>query len=128
MLKKYDKAREQVSAEEQERLLEKMVHDEFDLNDFRLPRELPVSLPSALARQRPDILAAEARLHADSAARYVEPGYLAFLRNGNLMVQRFSAARLQLRGQPVKVADNVRVKMLKSQIAQVIKGQIQDLA
>jgi serine/threonine protein kinase/Tol biopolymer transport system component len=48
-------------------------------------------------------------LHADSAARYVEPGYLAFLRNGNLMVQRFSAARLQLRDQPVKVADNVRV-------------------
>ncbi|HAK95638.1 MAG TPA: signal recognition particle protein [Planctomycetes bacterium] len=29
-----EKAREQVSAEEQERLLEKMVHDKFDLNDF----------------------------------------------------------------------------------------------
>ncbi len=41
---------------------------EFDLNDFTLPHELPVSLPSELARQRPDILAAEARLHADSAA------------------------------------------------------------
>ena len=41
---------------------------EFALEDFALPRELPLSLPSALARQRPDILAAEARLHADSAA------------------------------------------------------------
>ncbi|MGA7985033.1 MAG: efflux transporter outer membrane subunit, partial [Burkholderiales bacterium] len=35
---------------------------------FALPGELPLSLPSALARQRPDILAAEARLHADGAA------------------------------------------------------------
>jgi NodT family efflux transporter outer membrane factor (OMF) lipoprotein len=41
---------------------------DFDLSDFTLPGELPLSLPSALARQRPDILAAEARLHADSAA------------------------------------------------------------
>ncbi len=41
---------------------------EFGLEDFTLPRELPLSLPSSLARQRPDILAAEARLHADSAA------------------------------------------------------------
>lgn len=28
----------------------------------------------------------------------------------------------------VEIADNVRVKMLKSQVAQVVKGQIQDLA
>jgi serine/threonine protein kinase/Tol biopolymer transport system component len=48
-------------------------------------------------------------LHAESAARYVEPGYVAFLQNGNLMVQRFSASRLQLRGAPIKVADDVRV-------------------
>jgi len=41
---------------------------EFALGEFKLPGELPLSLPSALARQRPDILAAEARLHADSAA------------------------------------------------------------
>ncbi len=40
----------------------------FDLADFTLPAELPVSLPSALVRQRPDILAAEAQLHASSAA------------------------------------------------------------
>ena len=41
---------------------------EFDLNDFQLPEELPVSLPSSLARQRPDIRSAEEVLHAASAA------------------------------------------------------------
>ncbi|MEJ2345029.1 MAG: efflux transporter outer membrane subunit [Gammaproteobacteria bacterium] len=41
---------------------------DFELENFTLPRDLPLSLPSALVRQRPDILAAEARLHADSAA------------------------------------------------------------
>ncbi len=41
---------------------------DFDLQGLELPRELPVSLPSELVRQRPDILAAEADLHAASAA------------------------------------------------------------
>lgn len=41
---------------------------DFDLKDFTLPENLPLSLPSQLVRQRPDILAAEAQLHADSAA------------------------------------------------------------
>jgi len=40
---------------------------DFDLAAMTLPVELPVSLPSALAHQRPDILAAEAQLHAASA-------------------------------------------------------------
>jgi len=40
----------------------------FDLTEFSLPTELPVSLPSAWVRQRPDIRAAEAQLHASSAA------------------------------------------------------------
>lgn len=39
----------------------------FDLQALELPRELPLSLPSALARQRPDVRAAEALLHAASA-------------------------------------------------------------
>lgn len=39
----------------------------FRLESFTLPAELPVSLPSSLVRQRPDILAAEALLHAASA-------------------------------------------------------------
>ena len=41
---------------------------EFALTDFTLPDELPVSLPSELVHRRPDILAAEAQLHAASAA------------------------------------------------------------
>ncbi len=41
---------------------------DFELKDFALPKELPVSLPSELVRKRPDILAAEANLHAASAA------------------------------------------------------------
>jgi len=36
----------------------------IDLNALHLPRELPVSCPSQLVRQRPDIQASEAQLHA----------------------------------------------------------------
>jgi len=38
-----------------------------ELADLTLPGELPVTLPSQLVRQRPDILAAEAQLHSASA-------------------------------------------------------------
>lgn len=38
------------------------------LDKLKLPSNLPVSLPSQLVHQRPDILAAEATLHANSAA------------------------------------------------------------
>jgi len=41
---------------------------DFEMNNFTLPKELPVSLPSELVRKRPDILASEANLHAASAA------------------------------------------------------------
>ncbi|MBE0569689.1 MAG: efflux transporter outer membrane subunit [Deltaproteobacteria bacterium] len=40
----------------------------FDLEGLRLPEDLPVSLPSSLARQRPDIRSAEELLHAASAS------------------------------------------------------------
>lgn len=40
---------------------------QFRLADFRLPSELPASLPSRIVERRPDILAAEAQLHAASA-------------------------------------------------------------
>ncbi|HTG82582.1 MAG TPA: efflux transporter outer membrane subunit [Geobacteraceae bacterium] len=40
---------------------------EFVLTELTLPPELPVSLPSALVRQRPDIRASEELLHAASA-------------------------------------------------------------
>jgi NodT family efflux transporter outer membrane factor (OMF) lipoprotein len=41
---------------------------EFELAQLSLPRSLPVSVPSELAHRRPDILAAEAQLHAATAA------------------------------------------------------------
>jgi NodT family efflux transporter outer membrane factor (OMF) lipoprotein len=41
--------------------------EKLGLVAFQLPGELPVSLPSDLVRQRPDVLAAEANLHAASA-------------------------------------------------------------
>jgi NodT family efflux transporter outer membrane factor (OMF) lipoprotein len=41
---------------------------QFDLATFVLPQELPVELPSELVHRRPDILAAEAQLHASTAA------------------------------------------------------------
>jgi NodT family efflux transporter outer membrane factor (OMF) lipoprotein len=40
----------------------------FTLDHLRLPEDLPVSLPSALVAQRPDIRAAAAQLHAATAA------------------------------------------------------------
>ncbi|HEX7389237.1 MAG TPA: efflux transporter outer membrane subunit [Acidiphilium sp.] len=43
-------------------------HDpDLDLADITLPKTLPVSLPSELVRQRPDIRAAAAVLHQDTA-------------------------------------------------------------
>jgi NodT family efflux transporter outer membrane factor (OMF) lipoprotein len=39
----------------------------FTLADLHLPADLPVSLPAKLVAQRPDVLAAEALLHAASA-------------------------------------------------------------
>lgn len=41
--------------------------DGIELSSLVLPSNLPVSLPSSLVRQRPDVLAAEANLHAASA-------------------------------------------------------------
>jgi NodT family efflux transporter outer membrane factor (OMF) lipoprotein len=42
--------------------------DKFDLASLQLPKELPVSLPSKLVEQRPDIQSAEAQVHSASAS------------------------------------------------------------
>jgi len=47
---------------------EKELPADLDLARIVLPLEIPVSLPSELAHHRPDILAAEARLHAATSA------------------------------------------------------------
>jgi NodT family efflux transporter outer membrane factor (OMF) lipoprotein len=41
--------------------------ERFELSSLELPRELPLSLPSQLVGQRPDVLQAEENLHAASA-------------------------------------------------------------
>ena len=41
--------------------------EKFELASLQLPQDLPVSLPSNLVEQRPDIQSAEAQLHAASA-------------------------------------------------------------
>src|ERR1700730_16289876 len=43
------------------------IEQKFDLARFRLPANLPISLPSKLVDQRPDVRAAEAIMHAASA-------------------------------------------------------------
>jgi NodT family efflux transporter outer membrane factor (OMF) lipoprotein len=40
---------------------------DFELSSLTLPQDLPVSLPSALVAQRPDVLQAQAMMHAASA-------------------------------------------------------------
>jgi len=69
---------------------------EFTLADFSLPGELPVSLPSELTRQRPDIQAAEALLAAASAQRgmAVSRLYPRIALNANLGAQTLTAASL----------------------------------
>jgi NodT family efflux transporter outer membrane factor (OMF) lipoprotein len=41
--------------------------EKFELSSLHLPEEVPVSLPSQLVAQRPDVLQAQANLHAASA-------------------------------------------------------------
>lgn len=45
------------------------VAETFELADLHLPEELPLSLPSKLVEQRPDVRIAEAQLH-DASAKY----------------------------------------------------------
>jgi Tol biopolymer transport system component len=45
---------------------------------------------------------------AESGPRYVEPGYLVFLKEQNLMAQPFDARRLKLTGEAVPVAEQVQ--------------------
>ncbi len=49
------------------RLPNRELAERFQLADIRLPPELPLSLPSRMVEQRPDVRAAEANLHAASA-------------------------------------------------------------
>ncbi len=71
---------------------------ELDLESLVLPSELPLAVPSALVRARPDILTAEAQLHAASAAIGVATAQLYPNINltGNLAQEALSPSRLFL--------------------------------
>jgi NodT family efflux transporter outer membrane factor (OMF) lipoprotein len=68
----------------------------FTLADLTLPADLPLSLPSDLVRQRPDILAAEALLHAASAqiGVTVSKQYPQLTLSANMGSQTLTAASL----------------------------------
>ncbi|HZE88868.1 MAG TPA: protein kinase [Verrucomicrobiae bacterium] len=57
-----------------------------------------------------DLATRESRLiaAADSEGIYVEPGYLAFVRDGNLSVQRFDPDTLKLDGEVTPIGENVQ--------------------
>jgi NodT family efflux transporter outer membrane factor (OMF) lipoprotein len=96
---------------------------ELDLSKFQLPQALPVSLPSDLVRQRPDVRAAEATLHqanaqigvaeagmfpqltlsgsygsaATSTSNLFQPGSLVWNVGANLLQPIFHAGQLRAR-------------------------------
>jgi NodT family efflux transporter outer membrane factor (OMF) lipoprotein len=67
-----------------------------DIGRLDLPTDLPVSLPSQLARQRPDILAAEALMHQASAQVGVATAnlYPQITLGGNVGYEALSASQL----------------------------------
>jgi NodT family efflux transporter outer membrane factor (OMF) lipoprotein len=69
---------------------------EFDLSKVTLPHDLPVSLPSELVHNRPDILASEAQLHAATAAVGVAASnlYPHIVLSGSLTMQSTILRRL----------------------------------
>ena len=69
---------------------------DFELSEFKLPVSLPLSLPSALVRQRPDVLAAEAQLHAAGAGIGVAMAaeYPSITLSGSLTRDALTAANL----------------------------------
>ena len=69
---------------------------DFELDTFTLPAAVPLSLPSELVRQRPDILAAEEQLHAASAniGIAVAQEYPSITLSGSLTRDALTAANL----------------------------------
>jgi NodT family efflux transporter outer membrane factor (OMF) lipoprotein len=68
----------------------------FELAQLSLPGELPVQVPSEFVRQRPDIMAAEAQLHAASAAIGVATAeiYPSVVLSGSVGLQSLTAESL----------------------------------
>lgn len=69
---------------------------QMDMEDITLPADLPVTVPSQLVRQRPDILTAEAQLHGASADIGVATAalYPSFTLNGSYGLENTSFGNL----------------------------------
>jgi len=61
--------------------------------------------------------AAKKLMDSPSEAIYVEPGYLAFVADGNLMLQSFDLRKLALSGSPRPIAADVQYTVVRSWIA-----------
>ena len=72
------------------------VAQKFDLAHLKLPANLPISLPSKLVDQRPDVRAAEANMHAASAqiGVAIAARLPSFTISGNAGATAFSVAEL----------------------------------
>jgi NodT family efflux transporter outer membrane factor (OMF) lipoprotein len=68
----------------------------FQLKDFKLPKDLPMALPSELVRRRPDILAAESALHSANASLGIAAAnfYPNILITGQLLQEALTPAHL----------------------------------
>jgi len=99
-----------------------LTHLETDGTTHRLPCFLPGGkrvlfvLGSAKQEGRPRIECLELDsgkrtlvLEAETEARYVGNGFLAFLNENNLFLQRFDPSSLELRGEPVALASSVHM-------------------
>ncbi len=78
------------------RLPSEFAGNDFDLAELQLPQEIPLSIPAQLVRQRPDVRAAEARLHQASALIGVATADLLpqVAISGNFGTQSTAAAQL----------------------------------
>jgi NodT family efflux transporter outer membrane factor (OMF) lipoprotein len=72
------------------------VAQKFDLAHLKLPANLPISLPSKLVDQRPDVRAAEANMHAASAqiGVAIAARLPSFTISGNAGASAFSTSQL----------------------------------
>ena len=68
----------------------------------------PVNVGTAVYSFRPDTGAARKVLDAETEAFYVEPGYLAYVQDSNLMLQPFDLDALESTGEPRPIATNVQ--------------------
>lgn len=122
----------------------------FRLSSFRLPRDLPLSLPADLVRNRPDIRAAEANLHAanaeigvaianrlpqititgnagsvaDSISRLFSPGTAFWMIAGNAAQTVFDAGNLRYRQRAAEAATDQAAAEYRS----VVLASFQNIA